>query len=1120
MHTGYFTSWPPRVDTLDSLGDLHQTRKPSSSSAASSPLNHPQSTSSSQQQQQQQQSATTTNASRSASAPSSPRLDGSTSPRFRSGPNNAFDASIPSASSSSSPQRQQQQQRPPPPATRTPSSRSSSSRPFSTNSIDTDSLGLLGFRNATLGGMLISPSGVPTAGYLPLFHSSSTPSTPFKHPAAAKRTNGTDNAMAISGGAFTAATGGSTSIGLTRAHSAGDRPSVIRSNSFKKTRDSQLSRSGYHLVFGGAGTTSSQPPPREATFGMGSGSSGAGTAATPSANRTGPTTESNNNNGQLWFQPSNNLRKSVSAGKTAKKGLKSRLRKLRHRQGSSSRDNPQAFNTSGESDSEAAFDQDTELIHNTGGITQRYMLSTTAQSTKSPSSPRSKQNSTSHNSNDFSGLPPQPPRNPFVGHSSNKPVSSPLAMTASATDDHHKESSPLRFKDLFKSVGLSNQQNSFSVTHGLPSGPISSSETRGGHKNSKSLQTRSTFPFGDFLSGDDQPSTLSTFRLTGPGKRRRRLTKKSHTLANGMLRPAATDDEDSPATKSGGGFLNNLTLKEGGGIGGSRGHGHKHHTFLHHLHPRRRSRSTGEDGRQELEQVSWKPDPTTTNTTFPYMSTALRDARRANHDPNVLIVELPPLPTKFVNEFKALSSASSKQRHYHHHSQTPSVTHITPSSTAGSGMSTTPASYLYAPHNYAKFQQQLQQYHQCPQWSTTTTTTKAATASAFGTKTFLFRSFQNSKFQGHYIFRVVRDHVEYKKLPIGLEPLCSQYFRETYVTYRGLENKAKVLKEDRERRTRFSPVWSASQQSGEELHPVSEPLTQTLSKLASAKGESTRTTRDDLGIKTHGEPSGDGDGIDILKTSVTWDAMDPSQQGSKMTPSRPPSVPHGRSTGYLEQRYNPTGSVNHALVKSVIGFPPEKISRSRDPLLAALEKRGLHRGGSKNASISSTFSGGNFYNNNNNNNNSSNQSYNSNNLNSGRLLSNNTSNTYQQDLMVSKTASFTPQRPPLYNNRKRSWTNIKEQQRQEAERQRLAEETHWNEKERKHREEVYQTTYGPQLFLEDITEGFEYERFDASVEISIMNDNHKTNVMWLESPHAKLKSEFLNWLAISRMDHG
>lgn len=41
---------------------------------------------------------------------------------------------------------------------------------------------------------------------------------------------------------------------------------------------------------------------------------------------------------------------------------------------------------------------------------------------------------------------------------------------------------------------------------------------------------------------------------------------------------------------------------------------------------------------------------------------------------------------------------------------------------------------------------------------------------------------------------------------------------------------------------------------------------------------------------------------------------------------------------------------------------------------------------------------------------------------------------------------------------------------------------------------------------------------DAAL-FSIANAS-RTNVMWLESPSLKLKYEFLNWIAISLMDHG
>lgn len=108
---------------------------------------------------------------------------------------------------------------------------------------------------------------------------------------------------------------------------------------------------------------SSSQPPRKPSFadpGGASSGTGAGTGAT--GTETGKTTTNDQGGGRIstefnhggqWFQ-TGNLRKSASAGKAAKKGLKSRLRKLRHRQGSTSREGPAEF-TSGESDSEAAL---------------------------------------------------------------------------------------------------------------------------------------------------------------------------------------------------------------------------------------------------------------------------------------------------------------------------------------------------------------------------------------------------------------------------------------------------------------------------------------------------------------------------------------------------------------------------------------------------------------------------------------------------------------------------------------------------------------------------------------------------------------------------------------------
>ena len=324
MHTGYFTSWPPRVDTLDALGDLHQPRKsPSLLKKSTAPV--------------------------SASAPSSPRAEPS---RSRQG--TAFDASFPS--SPTPPQRTA--------TAPTPHRRSSgprmTSRALSADSINMDALG---FRNAIAGGLLTSPSGVPTNSYLPYLPSMipSTPSTSFDHPSNSSTSSATSPSKTtnvITGGAAAAATGGSTHMisfgapyALYRTPSGG-RPPMVRSNSSKKREAQQ--RASYHPS---GGMNGSQPPRKSSSFadpGGASSGTGVGTGTgTGTANRQGGGTSTEFNHGGQWFQ-SSNLRKSVSAGKPAKKGLKSRLRKLRHRQGSSSRDGPIAF-TSGESDSEAAF---------------------------------------------------------------------------------------------------------------------------------------------------------------------------------------------------------------------------------------------------------------------------------------------------------------------------------------------------------------------------------------------------------------------------------------------------------------------------------------------------------------------------------------------------------------------------------------------------------------------------------------------------------------------------------------------------------------------------------------------------------------------------------------------
>ncbi|KAG0325797.1 hypothetical protein BG000_001681 [Podila horticola] len=96
---------------------------------------------------------------------------------------------------------------------------------------------------------------------------------------------------------------------------------------------------------------------------------------------------------------------------------------------------------------------------------------------------------------------------------------------------------------------------------------------------------------------------------------------------------------------------------------------------------------------------------------------------------------------------------------------------------------------------------------------------------------------------------------------------------------------------------------------------------------------------------------------------------------------------------------------------------------------------------------------------------------------------------------------------------------------------RAEDEAQWKIAETKHHEESQQAKYGLDLFLSELIKGLEYERFDNIRDVAVVNENRdtavfsilngdRTNVMWLESPSNKLKSEFLNWITISLMDRG
>ncbi|KAF9549468.1 hypothetical protein EC957_003857 [Mortierella hygrophila] len=419
-------------------------------------------------------------------------------------------------------------------------------------------------------------------------------------------------------------------------------------------------------------------------------------------------------------------------------------------------------------------------------------------------------------------------------------------------------------------------------------------------------------------------------------------------------------------------------------------------------------------------------------------------------------------------------------------------------------------------------QQHKQQHNEQP-----LVRSKADPAAIFCTKSFLFKSYQSSRFRGHYVFRVVGDQLEYKRLPNALEESCSQYFRKADVTYRLLERKAKTIREERDERKRNT---SRSQSQPQLLHnhqqqqqllqhqnslPLSAKLTRTKSQdldefygtstsdrsvatLSSFLKEGGGLSQGDSG-RFLGGGGGYADkrrsfGDDILRSAVACDYYNPSFS-SAASISMPTEVLSdssisnstiftgrssrfsrgGGNSSYANQRYNAVDS-NNALVRTFLEGPgtgTDRILKSEpqvvmNPYAAA-------------AGIVS---------------------------------------------FQSPKSATVITRPPLSRNRRRSWSSIKEERRRQEE----EEENRLMESERKFREELEQAIYGLESYLAEILRGLEYERFDAAADVRVTNDNRdtaiftlyngdSTNIMSLESPSTKLKYEFINRLAISIMGH-
>jgi len=399
------------------------------------------------------------------------------------------------------------------------------------------------------------------------------------------------------------------------------------------------------------------------------------------------------------------------------------------------------------------------------------------------------------------------PKNTSTAPSSDGGLALPPATMSS---DQKETSSATRFKEMIKrNVGLSSA--------GLSPTTATSMLTPGGHlmSPSPSLKTSASWNGSNyFLPPDDQsfPSGSGRIsRLTGTG-RRARLARK---LIPGYGPPSDDGEDNESAAES------PLTMRE---------HPHRHHMFLPHLHAHHHKspdhgasdQSGGEIGGQLLRPpVATLPSSLRESGGREYLtpriSKALKEARQANQETNVLVAEVRPLPRKFVEAYAALQAPPNKkttvtrqtsirrsatpvpsqQQQQQQQQQQKGGVSVNATASLGQGANISILPIMTAP--LLRTQRIVTAANMASGTATPRSTPPPPPPpriiDPLGTKSFLFKSYQNSRFQGHYIIRVLGDKVQYCKLPVELEQACCQYFREADVAYRSIESKSKEWRE-------------------------------------------------------------------------------------------------------------------------------------------------------------------------------------------------------------------------------------------------------------------------------------------------------------------------------------
>ncbi|KAF9090050.1 hypothetical protein BGX29_011697 [Mortierella sp. GBA35] len=671
------------------------------------------------------------------------------------------------------------------------------------------------------------------------------------------------------------------------------------------------------------------------------------------------------------------------------------------------------------------------------------------------------------------------------------------ASTPPVGEPLRESSSTARFKELIKrNVGLSASTaypNPVAATASTNSSPIVGgtgllTAPNGGPKTTSA----STGAIGDLVSGYEQPSSMfSVSRMTG---RKKKLTKKQLSDNGSPL----SDEEDMP-----------LSMRD----------------------PKQRKK---QKKLQQQEQQQLLPEPSVRHHRL-VASQALRDARESNLDHNVLIVELEPLPTKFVEAITGLSGGSPMTATFPStktstmQSSTsvaaanlmmfpllPMMANIIPSSTMASGTGSIASSSVYSS---IQQQQQQQQRYQSSTWRSPRPL-RVNGVNPLSERNFLFKSYQNSKFQGHYAFRIHGDQLEFGKLPSSFEQACSQYFREVDIAYRLLEKQAKgwrdLRKEALAKREKLEEKYWQRMAKYERRGPASSTSRDRSQERRDQEQKQEQKEKE----RSWETPSSQGEDYERSNNSCSFPSRSTSRTGTR-----------SRSSSVSQLETGSTSSLpTFGMTKDESSSSSTELLLDRHPLLDS-ENR---------LTQSPTIS-----------NNISQEDFRQFPFGSNLHRSNSTGNGGGQVRGYSEPVH--PQEPLLMlddevqdinNPSPEPYWDIEnflddhnlplwrqKELREEQLMQWAMDDDYWQKVECEHSIEAQEAQHGLELGLLELIKSVEYELFDSINQVEILNENRdaaffsianacRTNVMYLESPSLKLKYEFLNWIAISLMDHG